>query len=77
MSSDTSVSERASVEEELIERVLWFITLRWVTVAGIGATSLISYFILNIGLPLIPILIIAACILLFNFPASCYLTSFV
>jgi signal transduction histidine kinase len=72
MSPDTPVSERASVEEELIERVLWFITLRWITVAGICTTSLIAYFILNIGLPLIPILIIAACILLFNFVCITY-----
>jgi signal transduction histidine kinase len=66
MSPDTPVSERALVEEELIERVLWFITLRWITVAGIFTTALIACFILNIGLPLMPILIIAACILLFN-----------
>ncbi len=68
----TPVSERSSVEEELIERVLWFLTLRWITVAGICATSLIACFILNIGLPFIPILIIAACILLFNFVCITY-----
>lgn len=72
MSTDTPLPERSSVEEELIERVLWFITLRWITVAGICITSLIAYFILNIGLPLIPILIIAACILLFNFVCIAY-----
>lgn len=72
MSPDTPVSERSSVEEELIKRVLWFITLRWITVAGTCATSLIAYFILNIGMPLIPILIIAACILLFNFVCITY-----
>src|SRR3989338_7484160 len=72
MSPDTPVSERTLVEEELIERVFWFITLRWITVAGICTTSLIAYFILNIGLPLIPILIIAACILLFNFVCITY-----
>jgi signal transduction histidine kinase len=72
MSPDTPVSKRALVEEELIERVFWFITLRWITVAGICTTSLIACFILNIGLPLIPILIIAACILLFNFVCITY-----
>ncbi|MFQ5686692.1 MAG: sensor histidine kinase [Candidatus Scalindua sp.] len=72
MSPDTPVHERASVEEELIERVLWFITLRWITVAGICTTSLIAYFILNIGLSLTPILIIATCILLFNFACMTY-----
>lgn len=72
MSPDTQVSKRALVEEELIERVFWFITLRWITVAGICTTSLIACFILNIGLPLIPILIIAACILLFNFVCITY-----
>lgn len=72
MSPDTPVSEKALVEEELIERVFWFITLRWITVAGICTTSLIACFILNIGLPLIPILIIAACILLFNFVCITY-----
>ena len=72
MSPDTPVSERTLVEEELIERVFWFITLRWITVAGICTTSLIAYFILNIGLPLIPILIIAACVLLFNFVCITY-----
>ena len=72
MPDNTHTQERASVEEELIERVLWFITLRWITVAGICTTSLIAYFILNIGLPLIPILIIAACILLFNFVCITY-----
>lgn len=72
MSPDTPVSEKALVEEELIERGFWFITLRWITVAGICTTSLIACFILNIGLPLIPILIIAACILLFNFVCITY-----
>jgi signal transduction histidine kinase len=72
MPDNTHTQERASVEEELIERVLWFITLRWITVAGICITSLIAYFILNIGLPLIPILIIAACILLFNIVCITY-----
>ncbi|MBS1257383.1 MAG: Adaptive-response sensory-kinase SasA [Candidatus Scalindua arabica] len=72
MSTDTPVPERSSVEEELIKRVLWFITLRWITVAGICATSLIACFILNIGMPLIPILIIAAGILLFNFVCITY-----
>ena len=67
MPYNTHTQERYLVEEELIERVFWFITLRWITVAGICTTSLIAYFILNIGLPLIPILIIATCILLFNF----------
>ena len=67
MLTDTPLSERSSAGEELIERVLWFITLRWITVAGICTTSLTAYFILNIGMPLIPILIIATCILLFNF----------
>jgi len=72
MPPDTPVSERASVEEELIERVLWFITLRWITIAGICTASLIACFILNIGLPLIPILIIAACIFVFNFVCIVY-----
>ena len=72
MSPDTPVSERALVEEELIERVLWFITIRWITIAGICTASLIAYFILKIGLPLIPILIIAACIFLFNFVCIAY-----
>jgi signal transduction histidine kinase len=72
MSPDTQVSERAPVEEVLIERVLWFITLRWITIAGICTTALIAYFILNIGLPLIPILIIATCIFVFNFICIAY-----
>jgi len=72
MATDTPVSEMSSVEEELIKRVCWFIALRWITVAGICITSLTACFVLNISLPLIPILIIAACILLFNFVCITY-----
>jgi signal transduction histidine kinase len=72
MSTDTPLSERSLVEEELIERALWFISLRWITVAGICTTSLTACFVLNIGIPLIPILIIAACILLLNFVCIAY-----
>src|SRR3990170_4364490 len=72
MATDTPVSEMSSVEEELIKRVFWFIALRWITVAGICITSLTACFVLNISLPLIPILIIAACILLFNFVCITY-----
>ncbi len=72
MSPETPVLERPLEEKELLERVLWFITLRWITVAGICTTSLIACFVLNICLPLKPILIIAACILLFNFICISY-----
>lgn len=61
------MSEKTSVEKELIERISWFITLRWIIVVGICITSLIASFVLRIDLPLISILIIAFCILLFNF----------
>ncbi len=59
-------AERTSVEKELIERISWFITLRWIIIVGICITSLIANFILRIDLPLSAILIIAFCILLFN-----------
>lgn len=64
--------ERPLVEKELLERVLWFITFRWITVAGICATSLIAYFVLNIDLPLKSILIVATGIFLFNFICKYY-----
>lgn len=72
MSPEIPVLERPLEEKELLERVLWFITLRWITVAGICTTALLAYFVLNICLPLKSILIIAACILLFNFICISY-----
>lgn len=70
--SPDQAAERSSVEDELLERVLWFITLRWIIVAGICITSLVVYFVLNICLPLKSILMIAACIMLFNFVCMTY-----
>ncbi len=72
MSPDIPVLERPLEEKELLERVLWFISLRWITVAGICTISLIVHFVLNIYLPLKSILTIAACILLFNLVCLSY-----
>ncbi|MDR4506017.1 MAG: hypothetical protein MRK01_14685 [Candidatus Scalindua sp.] len=66
MLPDIPVSEKPPLEKELIERVLWIITIRWIAVAGICATSLLAYCVLSIDLPLTSILIVAACIALFN-----------
>jgi len=44
----------------------WFITLRWIVVAGICVVSLFARFILKIDLPLTAILIISLFILFFN-----------
>ena len=59
--------EKSSLEEELIESISRFITLRWIIVAGICTTSIFARFALKINLPLTPILFIAFCILMFNF----------
>ncbi|ODS33016.1 MAG: histidine kinase [Candidatus Scalindua rubra] len=64
--SRSLIAEKSSVEKEIIERISWFITLRWIIVAGICITSLIASFVLRIDLPLISILIITFCILIFN-----------
>jgi signal transduction histidine kinase len=60
------MAEKSSVEKELIERISWFITLRWIIVVGICSTSLIASLVLKISLPIKAILTIAFCILLFN-----------
>ncbi len=72
MLPDIPVSEKPSVETELIERVLWIITIRWITIAGICVTTFIAYGILNIELPITSILTIASCIVLFNFVCILY-----
>ena len=58
--------EKSSLEEELIESISRFITLRWIIVVGICTTSIFARFALKINLPLTPILFIAFCILMFN-----------
>ena len=67
MPYNTHKPEKSSLEEELIESISRFITLRWIIVAGICTTSTFARFALKINLPLTPILFIAFCILMFNF----------
>lgn len=72
MFSNIHTVEKSLAEEELIERISWFITLRWIVVAGICTTSLFAFFALKIDLPLFAILLIAFCILLFNLACILY-----
>ena len=66
MPYNTHKPEKSSLEEELIESISRFITLRWIIVVGICTTSIFARFALKINLPLTPILFIAFCILMFN-----------
>ncbi len=66
MPYNTHTQEKSSREKELIESLSRFINLRWIIVIGIFLTSKFAKFGLEIDLPIIPIFIVAFCILIFN-----------
>ncbi len=66
MSYKTHTHEKSSLEKELIESLSRFINLRWIIVIGIFITSKFAKFALGIDLPIVPILIVTLCILIFN-----------
>ncbi|MDH4202818.1 MAG: HAMP domain-containing histidine kinase [Phycisphaerae bacterium] len=50
----------------LVKRAFWLIRLRWVAIAGLCVTTFIADRIFSIGLPVMPIYIIAGCLALYN-----------
>ncbi len=67
MSYNTHSPEKSSREKELVESLARFINLRWIMAVVICVASIFSRFVLNVSLPLISILIITFCILMFAF----------
>lgn len=53
-------------EATLIERIRYFIDLRWVAAAGVVVLALFANYVLRIELPLVPVLIVALAIALYN-----------
>ncbi|MFQ5874435.1 MAG: cyclic nucleotide-binding domain-containing protein, partial [Dehalococcoidia bacterium] len=53
-------------EATLIQRVQYFIRFRWITVIGIVVLALLANKILHIGFPLMPVLLLAAVIAIYN-----------
>jgi len=66
MLSNTHTDKRIIDRRRTQRTYFWFITLRWIIVAGICVISLFARFILKIDLPLTAILIISLFILFFN-----------
>jgi anti-sigma regulatory factor (Ser/Thr protein kinase) len=60
------VREQLFFRKELIERVLWFIQLRWIAVGVALAGNGIAFFA-GVPLPTLPLNILLACIILYNF----------
>ncbi|HLG29261.1 MAG TPA: HAMP domain-containing sensor histidine kinase [Candidatus Brocadiales bacterium] len=58
-------TEKTSVEKELVERVLWFIDLRWFAILGVLIGCGIAWSI-QIQLPFLPLLYTAGAILIYN-----------
>ncbi len=51
---------------ELLERLRWFIKLRWLAASGIVLATVLSRYILNIGIESIPLFVIAALVAGYN-----------
>ena len=67
MQYNTNAQEKTLLEKELVVSLSKFITLRWIIVIGLCFTAVVTKFVLKISVPLTSLLIIAFCILMFNF----------
>lgn len=60
------IKEQLFFRKEMIERVSWFIRLRWIAVGVAFVTAWVTYFYLNLGYPFIPVNSILVFIVLYN-----------
>ena len=61
-------------EEELFERLEWFINIRWATIVFIILAALVAIIIFKVSLPIIPIYAITLIIIIYNTGFKFYLT---
>lgn len=61
------IIEYSPLESELIGRIRWFISLRWLVAVGIILATFFTDHILNISYPVTPLYILATIILFYNF----------
>lgn len=64
--SHSVMGSRSAVETELIERIGWLITLRWLAVLGTGLAIAVGWLWAPDSLPLLPLVIVVVVIALYN-----------
>jgi len=61
-----SVRLLSPTEEELLSRLKWFVKLRWLFLLGLGGLLFFATQVLKLGMNLLPILVVAGLVLLYN-----------
>ena len=54
--SEFGLHPTASIEQELDERIAWFIAMRWIAVCGVLGTILVGNLIFHLEAPIFPLL---------------------